>query len=632
MQDAVTSNFNKQADNAHDGDLFGHDGAASNAGAEGPIGANQDVIGARLFAKGLVTENDLANALAMQAEVGGLIGQALLRLGALTEEALLAALAEQLAMPVIDTSDLPVDVNEMLRCADSLGVSLAWQRSKKAAIWFKQGLNGIDTVMVASFNPLDAGLQEVVEARVYERAMVDEKLADAKVCYALATSKAVDAVVSLLLEAAGQIADDDLATDAARLRELAEEAPVIDFVNNIFSQALKENATDIHIEPYEREFEVRFRIDGVMQPRGSEPKARYEAVASRLKLLAGMDIAEKRLPQDGRHTIRFAGFEIDLRVSSLPAAWGESLVIRLLRKKTELPDLEGLGLKGHPRRVIEQLLLEPNGIVIVTGPTGSGKSTTLYRSLELVNDGLKKIITIEDPVEYDVAGITQIQVKSDIGFDFARGLRSILRQDPDVIMVGEIRDGETAKISAQAALTGHFVLSTLHTNSSLAAIPRLIDLGLDPYLIADSVRGLIAQRLVRRVCHHCAEPEPGGENDKLIEECQKMGARFTDLDGPAHWMRAKGCDQCGGEGYRGRVALFEAVNVNAAVRRAILNDAPVSEIFKIARQDGFLALFEDGVLKAREGVTTLEEIFRVCGGSTKSAAARDVQSLFNSYT
>lgn len=573
-------------------------------------------LGDLLLEKGAVTERDVANAAAMQREVGGLFGQALLRLGAVTEETLLEVLSEQLSLQIVDEVALPLEQIATFDTAAELGLPSSWLHDHRAAVWAEYGPgaeNGRKLIVVAA-HPLDTALREAIDSACFAREN-DPELRFQSVEYRLASNQTVEIAMARQQRLAAETSDDEDFADATRLREMAEEAPVIDFVNNVFALALKENASDIHLEAFEHSFRVRYRVDGVLVTRQSQSRSRFDAVSSRIKLLAGMDIAERRLPQDGRHTIRFAGNEIDLRVSSVPSSWGESLVIRLLRKKSELPDMEGLGLSGATRDALEDLLKNPNGIILVTGPTGSGKSTTLYRSLERLNDGVRKIITIEDPVEYDVAGVTQIQVKPDIGYNFASGLRAILRQDPDIIMVGEIRDGETAKIAAQAALTGHLVLSTLHTNSSLAAVTRLTDIGLEPFLIGDSVRGLIAQRLVRRLCAKCARRELNDDGEALLRQRFESGARI----GPAlqqapAWRRAIGCDACDGTGYDGRVAIFEIVKVNDPMREAIIRRAPLSELFAIAREQGFTTLFEDALIKARSGITSYVEAVRVCGG------------------
>jgi general secretion pathway protein E len=357
----------------------------------------------------------------------------------------------------------------------------------------------------------------------------------------------------------------------------------------------------------------------VLHTKQTDPKSGFDAVASRIKLLSGMDIAERRLPQDGRQTIRFAGQDIDLRVSALPGSWGESLVMRLLKKETELPDLEAIGLEGHSKTTLQDLLSQPNGVILVTGPTGSGKSTTLYRGLRGLNDGVRKIITIEDPVEYDMDGIIQIQTNSGIGFSFAKGLRAILRQDPDIIMVGEIRDAETATIAAQAALTGHLVLSTLHTNSALAAVARLVDIGLEPYMVISAVRGLVAQRLVRRLCPSCSVPVSKPEGEDMIWDMIKSGNVIDpQIKGKNNWRESKGCSDCSQTGYSGRIAIFETVKMDNALSEAILEGASLQKLLDVAREQGFITLLEDGILKARSGVTTLSEVFRVCGAQTST--------------
>ncbi|MEL6362752.1 MAG: ATPase, T2SS/T4P/T4SS family [Pseudomonadota bacterium] len=566
-------------------------------------------IGELLVAHGELSEADLAKGLAVQKEIGGLIGQALHRIGAVTEEVLLARLAQQLEMPVVTLRDLPEEPDGYTEARTALGISADWLINHRTALWFTGEPDSESRKLtIIAGDPLSAGLRERMASATAPGRPGD----GISVTYALADNQTLDVALGHYQRAEED--KDDLG-DEARLRELAEEAPVIDFVNNLFFGALKENASDIHIEAYELNAVVRYRIDGVLQERSKVARARFDAIASRIKLIGGMDIAERRLPQDGRCTVRFAGNDVDLRISAVPSTWGESLVIRLLRKQTELPDLAGLGLTGRTREVLQKILNLPNGVFLVTGPTGSGKSTTLYRGLELINDGERKIITIEDPVEYDIAGVTQIQVKSDIGYDFANGLRAILRQDPDVIMVGEIRDGETANIAAQAALTGHMVMSTLHTNSALAAITRLRDIGLEPFLIAAALRGIMAQRLVRRLCEHCSVPADGADGEHEIKAIGgDFAKRLSAEDGRASWRAPAGCEACGGTGYRGRVALSEIVEIEEAMRQAISEGAPSSRIFEIARAQGFESLYETGLRKARAGITTLSEVRRVCSG------------------
>jgi len=566
-------------------------------------------IGDILRERKLVSDKDLTQAKRLQGEVGGLMGQALLRLGAISEEDLLLAQSDQLGLPIMGFDGISLHSEDYARAMAVLALRPHWLKTRRCAVW--QAGEG-EAIHLIAQDIMDSELREKIEARCEGKGLTLKDYVTSNHTLETALSQIIDKTNDSLN--AG-LTDDD----AARLKEMAEEAPVIDFVNRVFSMALKDNASDIHIEPFEHKFQVRYRIDGVLHARQTEPRARFEAVASRIKLLSGMDIAERRLPQDGRQTVRFAGQDIDLRVSSLPGSWGESLVMRLLRKENELPDLESLGLEGHAKDVLQNLLSHPNGVILVTGPTGSGKSTTLYRSLQGLNNGVRKIITIEDPVEYDMDGIIQIQTNANIGYTFAKGLRAILRQDPDIIMVGEIRDGETATIAAQSALTGHLVLSTLHTNSALAAVARLIDIGLEPFMIISAVRGFAAQRLLRRLCTHCSVPvkSPDGE-DKVWEMVQSNAVQAPELKGKPKWRAPKGCSLCSHTGYLGRVAIFEVAKMTESLSEAIMKTASLPQLVNTARDQGFITLIEDGLLKARAGVTTLDEVFRVCGADIKS--------------
>ncbi len=561
-------------------------------------------IGDILLETGQIKQDDLGQALRLQTEIGGLLGQALIRLGAISEEDLLDALAGQLGLTVISSDAIPDNADDYLRAMNRLGLAPNWLQARQCAVWC---VDDTTPILMIAHHILDQELGERIHGLAASKSLILQEH--------LAGGQTLEMALSLISESGTDQNDPEMGDDETqRLRELAEGAPVIDFVNRVFSMALKENASDIHIEPFEHKFQVRYRIDGVLRTRQSEPRSRFDAVASRVKLLSGMDISERRLPQDGRQTIRFAGQDIDLRVSSLPGSWGESLVLRLLRKESKLPDLEGLGLDGRAKSVLQELLSFPNGVILVTGPTGSGKSTTLYRSLLGLNDGIHKIITIEDPVEYDMDGIIQIQTKANIGYTFARGLRAILRQDPDIIMVGEIRDGETATIAAQAALTGHLVLSTLHTNSALAAVARLVDIGLEPYMVASAVRGLAAQRLVRRLCPDCSIPTESTEGESRIWNMVEKGGLGEDqLAGKANWRAPKGCENCSNTGYLGRIALFEVAIIDEALSDAILQQASLPQLLGVARGQGFMTLIEDGILKARNGVTSMAEVIRVCG-------------------
>ncbi|MGL6290152.1 MAG: GspE/PulE family protein, partial [Silanimonas sp.] len=375
------------------------------------------------------------------------------------------------------------------------------------------------------------------------------------------------------------------------------------------AQAMDRGASDIHVEPAETTFSVRFRVDGVLHEVLSLPFSRFAAVASRIKLVSGMDIAERRLPQDGRLSARVSGKEVDVRASAVPGVHGESIVLRLLPKEREDLSLEKLGFEARDLALFRRWATEPHGIVLVTGPTGSGKSTTLYATLESINDRAEKIITVEDPVEYQVEGITQIQANSEIGYTFARALRAILRQDPDVVMIGEIRDRETAEIAIQAALTGHLVFSTLHTNDAVSAFTRLVDMGVEPFLVATSVRAVQAQRLLRRVCGACAQPV------EVHPQIEATVAAHVPAGEPPRWRRAVGCPACQGTGYRGRVGIYELVDVGAGLQDLVMRRATAGEMRRFVDANGGRTLRDDGFLKAYRGLTTVDEVIRVTGGA-----------------
>ncbi len=408
----------------------------------------------------------------------------------------------------------------------------------------------------------------------------------------------------------GEISGEDLKIFSSEaelpkdLLELKDEAPVIRLLNALFLEAVKERASDIHIEPYERELEVRFRIDGVLKKLLSPPKLIHEALISRIKILANLDIAEKRLPQDGRIRVVVGGKDIDIRVSVIPTFFGERAVLRILDRMKGIMSLEELGLSDKKLERFSSILTRSNGIILVTGPTGSGKTTTLYGSLLKIYSEEKNIITIEDPVEYQIKGVGQIQVNPKINLTFAAGLRSILRQDPDIIMVGEIRDRETAEIAVQASLTGHLVLSTLHTNDAASALTRLVDMDIEPFLVASSLTGILAQRLVRKNCPHCKEPVSLTEQE--IAKLNNYG--YSDVKTV---YKGRGCSECRGKGYMGRTGIFELLLVDEDIKNLILAKKDARTIKERAVTNGMETLLDDGMAKVKEGVTTLEEVLRV---------------------
>lgn len=560
-------------------------------------------LGELLVERGLIRPADLANALSLQAQNGGLIGLNLVRLGALSEAQLLEVLSEQLDMAVLAPEDGP-SPDQVAAFLGEIRSPLSWWAEREAVAWRDPAEEAGGRILCAAVQPLDPLLGERIAQSTTDP--VEFLLAQRSLIEALTQDLHQDQAPSLdgMLSSGG--------ADAARLRELAQEAPTIDFVNSVFAEALSRRASDVHVEPYEDRFLVRMRIDGVLSTARAAPRASFDAVASRIKLLSGMDIGERRLPQDGRQSIRVSGQEVDLRVSTLPCSWGESIVLRLLGKTSRLPELAELGVGAAQEKTLLDLSEQPNGVFLITGPTGSGKTTTIYRLLTHLNDGERKIITVEDPVELDLPGVIQVRVRADIGLTFAAGLRSILRQDPDVIMIGEIRDPETARIAVQAALTGHLVISTVHTNTALAAVPRLLDLGVEDYLLADVLRGVAGQRLVRRLCD-CARPSTPQEaaaHERAVPEHLRPIVQSE----PAAWREPVGCPKCGLSGFRGRVGVYEIAPMSQALTTALRADADEDVLTAQARLDGFLSFVDDGFLKARRGETALSEIHRISGG------------------
>ena len=552
------------------------------------------LLGELLLEAGLVGAADLERALALQQRIGGRLGSVLMRTGALSEDNLLQVLSRQLGLPVMGR-EVPAPDEDVLRAtAQQAAAGIDWLLDQQVLVWPGEGSD----LFCAARDPLLPALRDAMRLAYPGR----------RVHWCLCRAQDLERALDGLAQHAR--ADEFGGGDEQQLRAMAEEAPVVELVSNLMAQAVEQRASDIHLEPEERIFAVRFRIDGVLHTRLQLPRERFDAVASRLKLISGMDIAERRLPQDGRLSTRVGGQEMDIRVSALPGVHGESIVMRLLPKERKDLGLDRLGFAPDHLALMREWTALANGIVLVTGPTGSGKSTTLYAALAAANDGMKKIITVEDPVEFQLPAITQIQAHPDIGLTFASALRSILRQDPDVIMIGEIRDLETAQIAVQAALTGHLVLSTLHTNDAISAFTRLVDMGVEPFLVATPVRAVQAQRLVRRLCPHCARPH--AVPDAIAQEARAFAERV--LPGvPAQWKEAVGCPHCLGTGYRGRLGIYEMIPVSEPMRHLIVNGASVDEMRRQARGEGCRFLRDDGLLKAWQGLTTVEEVLRVAG-------------------
>jgi general secretion pathway protein E len=552
------------------------------------------LLGELLLDAGLVGAPDLERGLALQQKLGGRIGSVLMRIGAVSEDNLLQVLSRQLGLPVMG-ADVPAPDEDMARLtALQAPAGIDWLLDQQVLVWPGEG----NDLFCAARDPLLPALREAMRHAYPGR----------RIHWCLCRAQDLERMLDALAHHARS--DEWGGGDEQQLRAMAEEAPVVELVSNLMAQAVEQRASDIHLEPEERIFAVRFRIDGVLHTRLQLPRDRFDAVASRLKLISGMDIAERRLPQDGRLSTRVGGQEMDIRVSALPGVHGESIVMRLLPKERKELGLEKLGFESDHLAMMKEWTAEANGIVLVTGPTGSGKSTTLYAALAAANDGLKKIITVEDPVEFQLPAITQIQAHPDIGLTFANALRSILRQDPDVIMIGEIRDLETAEIAVQAALTGHLVLSTLHTNDAISAFTRLIDMGVEPFLVATPIRAVQAQRLVRRLCTQCSRPHAV----PATIEAEAAAFAYKVLPGIApRWMEAVGCAHCMNTGYRGRLGIYEMVPVSEAMQHLIVSGASVNDMKKLAREEGHRFLRDDGLLKAWQGLTTVEEVLRVAG-------------------
>ena len=466
---------------------------------------------------------------------------------------------------------------------------------------------------VALENPIDLETIEFIEKKA-ETKIKPFMASPTKIKNAIADRYGVGLtteVTAALKEAVPEVAPTKI-IDIKKLGEIIREAPIAKIVSTLLEFAIRSRASDIHLEPEEGKTRVRYRIDGILHEKLILPKTVHEALVSRIKILCGMKIDEKRMPQDGRFTFRTDGEEVDLRVSSLPTVYGEKIVMRLLKKTGGVPDLPDLGLRGRALKNLEEAIAKPVGIIIVCGPTGSGKTTTLYAVLSRVNSTRVNIITLEDPVEYQIAGVNQVQVNPLAGLTFATGLRSFVRQDPNIIMVGEIRDKETTDLAIQASLTGHLVFSTLHTNSATGALPRLLDLGAEPFLLASSISAIVGQRVCRRVCPYCKEEyeplEPIVADikevlGKLFDE-KKYGSKFKIFKG-------KGCKECNNTGYLGRVGIFEVLPVTEKIGRLILERTPAMDLEKQAIEEGMITMKQDGYLKVLEGVSTIEEVLRV---------------------
>jgi len=559
----------------------------------------------RIFVKmGILTREKVHECLDVQKKKGGgiLLGQVMLELGLIDEKQLRKALAAQRGMEYVDLAG--VELNHEIISLIPAQMANAY---RVVPLEYDKSQNSMTVAIDSPDNfkatdDLSTLMGFKVKAKIASPADIDEVL---KKYYSKEEESINDLIGALenddfLAEFQGR----DQSVDLDELKELAESNPVKKLLNLVLLQAIKDKASDIHFEPFESEFKMRYRIDGVLYEMVPPPKHIALALSSRIKVMANLDIAERRLPQDGRIPLTVQGNPVDLRVSVLPTMFGESVVLRVLDRSQLDLKLDNLGMDSNDLVTVRQLIQKPNGILIVTGPTGSGKTTTLYSAMKELNSIDSKLITTEDPVEYDIDGIIQVQMKPDIGLTFARCLRSILRQDPDIILVGEIRDLETAQISAQASLTGHLVFTTLHTNDAPSAIARLLDLGMEPFLITATLEGIVAQRLVRKICKHCKEPYEPTEEQLLELDLT------PDMVRGKSFYYGRGCDRCNNTGYRGRLGIFEVMIFNDEMRELVMNHASTNVLRNAARKGGMRMLREKGLNAIYNGLTTIEEVVK----------------------
>ena len=561
-------------------------------------------LGQLLIEQGKLSERDVERTLLAQIEMGDLFGQVLVKLGLVSDQDVAVALSQQLDIPLLGSADFPQEPIPLANLAQDFLLS----NNVVPVAVTDAGITFAASVPQDPF--LDKALALALDKTVFMALGLESDISKALQNYV----KSEDDQEESLDDHFGGQSDDDF---IEHLKDLASEAPVIRLVNQIIHRALDMNASDIHIEPFEDGLYLRYRVDGVLQHYPDPPAGNLAAaIASRIKLLSQMNIAERRLPQDGRIMTRVKGHELDLRVSTIPTVHGESIVMRVLDRESIKLSLSVMGFSDHNLRRYSDLLARPHGVLLVTGPTGSGKTTTLYASLASLDSESLKIITVEDPVEYQLQGVNQIQVQSQIELDFSRALRAILRQDPDIIMIGEMRDTETAKIGVQSALTGHMVLSTLHTNTAASAITRLEDMGVERYLITSSVNGVLAQRLVRSLCEECKEPV---ELDNA--SIDQTGLRPYVTGKSCTVYQAVGCESCMKTGYSGRTGIHELFVLDGVMHAAIMSGADATVLHAAAREQGMTTLYEDGLRKVLEGATSMEEVLRVTRDQSEADAA-----------
>ncbi|MCK8825278.1 GspE/PulE family protein [Fuchsiella alkaliacetigena] len=545
-------------------------------------------LGEILIQMGKITEKELVQALAKQ-KGDKRLGVVLKEMNLVTEEDVMAALELQLGIPRVNLRKFIIDSEVVKMIPESMA-----KRHKLIPIKLKD-----DVLTVAMVDPVDVMALDDVKAHT-DCEMKPLIASEKEIKYAIDQYYGSEEVVNEFVEDITSRVqnEENEEVEINRLRQLVEEAPVVKLVNNIIEEGIQLKASDVHIEPQEEIIRVRYRVDGVLHNEMNIPRHTHSALVSRIKIMAGLDIAKRRVPQDGRIELDLKNRKVDLRVSVLPTIKGEKVVIRILDKSSLRLDLKQLGFLDEQKNLFKGLINQPYGMILLTGPTGSGKTTTLYSALSSLNSEKQNIITVEDPVEYRLEGINQVQTNPKSGLTFANGLRSILRQDPDIIMVGEIRDRETAEIAIHAALTGHLVLSTLHTNQAAGALTRLVNMGVEPFLVASSVLGVVAQRLLRKLCNEC----------KVIK---KLTVEINLIGGEDEFFGPGGCRFCNDTGYRERTAIHEILEVDSELEKLIMDNTSVSEMEQLAREKGLITLEDSGLMKVKRGVTSLEEAMRV---------------------
>ncbi|MFH1645428.1 MAG: ATPase, T2SS/T4P/T4SS family [Candidatus Omnitrophota bacterium] len=559
----------------------------------------KDRITKKLVESGLITQAKLKKALAYQKEKGGKLSDVLVELGFIKQEDFLSALSQDLNIPLINLAKYNADP-EVINL-----IPIEIVKQYKLLPLSKIG----STITIAVCDPLDIfAIDDIKSLTGYEvRLMLaseDSILYAISQHYGKRTRKEIETVVQKMMEP--ETISPGQESKAVSNISISKELPVVKVANILLSDAVRLKASDILIEPLEDMVRIRYRIDGILQDAKNLPKEMHEAIISRVKVMSDLNIAEKRLPQDGRFKIKWQGRIIDFRVSVLPTSYGEKIALRVLDKSQVNLNIENLGFEDNILEQLKEGAKRPHGMIMVCGPTGSGKTTTLYSVLNFIDSPEKNIVTVEDPVEYDMKGINQVNVRSNIGLTFSSSLRSILRQDPDVIMIGEIRDYETLDIAVKAALTGHLVLSTIHTNSSVGAITRMINMGLEPFLITASVIVVLAQRLVRKICPECKE--------SYLADNPTKKALGLDEKKEFTFYKGVGCKKCFGTGHKGRMGVIELLFLNSELKEMIMNQASESELFKKAKEFGLATLREDGIAKALKGITSVEEVLRVTAG------------------